>query len=55
MDFTAMKSMQLGQVLDYCIENINQQNKAESKAEKPRKRKATQADIDAFFGAPRKG
>ena len=27
----------------------------EAKAEKPKKRKATQADIDAYFGPPRKG
>lgn len=45
-----MKSMQLGQVLDYCIESINQQHRAEKKAERPAKRKATQAEIDAYFG-----
>lgn len=49
LSFADMKTMQLGQVLDYCIESINQRNRAEKKT-KPRKRKATQADIDAFFG-----
>lgn len=44
--------MQLGQVLDYCIEAINARNRAEGKGT-PKKRKATQADIDAFFGKRR--
>lgn len=46
----AMRSMQLGQVLDYCIESINMRSKSEKAAKKPKRRKATQADIDAFFG-----
>lgn len=48
--------MQLGQVVDFCFawndrqEEINrQQKKAEKQKEKGR-RKATQADINAFFG-----
>lgn len=45
-----MMRMQLGAVIDYCVEYDNQQTKAEKEAKDPPKRKATQADIDAFFG-----
>lgn len=55
LDFQTMAGMQLGQVLDFCIEAMNQRTRAE-KAESgpPLKRKATQADIDAFFGTSRR-
>lgn len=50
-----MRSMQLGQVLDYCIEAMNQRTRAEKKEKaRPVKRKATQADIDLFFGKSRR-
>ena len=46
--------MQLGQVVDFCIEYNNRQAAAERQAKKAEKmkgrRKATQADINAFFG-----
>lgn len=45
--------MTLGQVVDYCIAYNKRQEKAEEaqdKAEKHNTRRATQADIDAFFG-----
>ena len=49
--------MQLGQVVDYCIDYNERQRKADEAAEraaknkdKPKKRKAMQADINAFFG-----
>jgi len=47
--------MPLGQTIDYVIEYHNRQTRAEAKAEKdkdgPEKRRAaTQADIDAYFG-----
>ena len=45
-----MRTMQLGQVLDFCIESINQRIRAEGGAKDAGPRKATQADIDAFFG-----
>lgn len=45
--------MQLGQVIDYCIEYDNQEQQADKKSE-PKKRRATQADIDAFFGGRKK-
>lgn len=38
--------MQLGQVIDFVI-SYNERNR---KDEKPKKRMATQAEIDAFFG-----
>lgn len=50
--------MQLGQVVDFCISYNERMEKAEKEAEKKaerdkkgeKKRKATQADINAFFG-----
>lgn len=45
-----MMRMQLGAVVDYCVEYDNQSAKAEREEEAPKRRKATQADIDAFFG-----
>lgn len=49
--------MQIGQVVDFCIEYNNRQKRAEKAAEaeekrggKPKKRRATQNDINAFFG-----
>lgn len=44
--------MQLAQILDFCIESMNQQMRADKK-QAATKRKATQADIDAYFGPPR--
>ncbi len=46
-----MMRMQLGAVVDYCVEYDNQ----ERRAEKPERKKATQADIDAYFGGRKKG
>lgn len=45
-----MMRMQLGAIVDYCVEYDNQQKKAEKEEQDPPRRKATQADIDAFFG-----
>lgn len=42
-----MSRMQLGQIVDYCIEWENQHTEAESK---PHRRKATPEDYAAFFG-----
>lgn len=46
--------MQIGRVVDFCIEYNNRQARAEREAEKrakkPKKRKASQGEIDAFFG-----
>lgn len=46
--------MQLGQVVDFCIEYNNRRKKAERQTEHEEKhgsrRKATKADIRAFFG-----
>lgn len=48
-----MQEMTLGEVVDYVID-YNERNKEEDEEEKPKKskvlRKATQNDIDAFFG-----
>lgn len=44
--------MQLGQVVDYCIDYNKRREAAdpEAKKQRPSKRKATQGDIDSFFG-----
>lgn len=51
---TDLRRMQVGQVVDYIIAFNERQERGEEKAKKEektgRKRKATQADIDAFFG-----
>lgn len=47
-----IRKMTLGQVVDFCIDYNERQERAERAAKHPKskKRKATQADIDAFFG-----
>lgn len=49
-----IRRMQLGQVVDYVIDYNERQKRAEAEYErserKPKKRKATQSDINAFFG-----
>lgn len=54
LNLTDLKKLQLGQVVDFCIEYNNRQARAEKQSERERKqgtrRKATQADINAFFG-----
>ena len=51
---TDIRQMQLGQVVDYCIAYNNRQADAERQAKREEsrgsRRKATQSDIDAFFG-----
>lgn len=54
MTITDIRRMQLGQVVDFCI-SYNERQKAAEKAQKraekrARKRKASQNDINAFFG-----
>lgn len=54
MTITDIKSMQIGQIVDFCIAFNDRQKKAEKKAKQEEKngtrRRATQQDIDAFFG-----
>lgn len=50
LDMNAIQTMQLGQLVDYCIEYDKQGKDAEKKANKPTMRNATQAEIDAFLG-----
>lgn len=49
---TEIKKMTIGQVLDYCIEYNNRHQQAEQQGTHGRasKRKATQADINAWLG-----
>lgn len=41
--------MEVGQLVDYCIE-YNRQEEASTSEDGPKKRKATQSDWDAFYG-----
>lgn len=50
LSFDAMQRMSVGAVVDYCIEAANQRTKAEKEKDKPKKRKANQADWNAFLG-----
>lgn len=45
-----IRRMQVGQVVDFCIAYNDRQKRAEKQEEKTQKRKATQSEIDAFFG-----
>lgn len=49
-----IKTMQLGQIIDYCIEHQKRQDRAEAEAKRREKRgnrrKASQTDIDNYFG-----
>lgn len=47
-----LRHMQLGQVVDFVISYNERNNVGEDgeRKKKPKKRKARQADIDAFFG-----
>lgn len=54
MTITDIRKMQIGQVVDFCIAYNEREKEAERKAKAEEKhggkRKATQNDIDAFFG-----
>lgn len=45
-----MRTMQVGQIVDFCIAWNDRQTRTKREAEKPAKRRATQNDINAFFG-----
>jgi hypothetical protein len=49
-----VRRMQIGQLVDFCIDYNERQKKSEAKAEREQKhgtkRRATQNDINAFFG-----
>ena len=47
---TDMRKMQIGQVVDFVISYNERNKRAEKEAKKVHKRKATQDDINAFFG-----
>lgn len=54
MTMADLRHMTLGQVVDYCITYNKRQERAEKAQEKEekqgKKRRATQNDINAFFG-----
>lgn len=45
-----IKLMTIGEVVDFVIAYNNRMKEAEKEEKKDKKRKATQRDIDAFFG-----
>lgn len=51
MNYQAITEMEVGQVVDYVIEwnRVHDQGDDEKEKKKPKVRKATQADWNAFF------
>jgi len=47
---TDIRKMQLGQVVDFVISYNERQKRAEKEEKRSHKRKASQKDINAFFG-----
>lgn len=47
---TDIKQMTLGAVVDFCIDYNKRNESADKEDNKPKRRRATQADINAFFG-----
>ncbi len=47
---TDIRKMQLGQVVDFCIAYNERQKEAEKAEKRGNRRKASQNDINAFFG-----
>lgn len=47
---TDIRRMQVGQVVDFVITYNERNKKAEKEEKKNRKRRASQKDINAFFG-----
>ena len=45
-----IKNMELGQLIDFIVDYNKQYEKAERNSQQGKKRKATQADWDAFWG-----
>ena len=45
-----IRKMQIGQIVDFVVSYNERQKKAEKQSGKERKRKASQNDIDAWFG-----
>ncbi len=46
----AVRTMTIGQLVDFCIEYNNRHATDETQEEKPQKRWATRDEINAFFG-----
>ena len=49
MDLEGIRSLELGQLVDYCIE-WNKAHGMDEKEDAPKKRKATQADWNSLLG-----
>ena len=47
---TDIRRMQIGQLVDFCIDFNERQKRADRETSGNTKRRATQADINAYFG-----
>lgn len=45
-----MRAMPIGQIVDFVVDYNDREKRREKESERPKRRKATQADIDSFFG-----
>lgn len=45
-----IRSMQIGQLVDFVVDYNNRMKRAEKERDKPKKRKATKADFQRYFG-----
>ena len=50
LDYSAIKKMSIGQIVDFCIEYNNRQERSEKEKKKPAVRWANQNDINNLFG-----
>lgn len=50
LDFEGMKEMEIGQIVDYCIQWNEIHDPDDTKKKRKNKRKANQADWDSFLG-----
>ena len=46
-----MRRMPVGHIVDFVVDYNDREKRREKENEKPKRRKATQADINSFFGA----
>lgn len=50
LDFEGMKEMEIGQIVDYCIQWNEVHDQGDGKKKQTKKRKANQGDWDSLLG-----